>query len=285
MKAIVTYFPKQLHNPKVAQLVGDNIATKPCPWKSDLSNQCQQVLAENGGFDIRITFDFSPKQYRKYSHFRLRPKHIIYETDAVFNRNLDSFEAAPIHHEDDFGRYKIVDKVFVHQIKPKFDRVWALEQFEFYFVEKEILKTMLQRFSGFYEIPVVHHKTNEVIEAWGAFMSDSWLPSFDTNKTTEIISMDFGKQSLRSMGLQAADPEDLQGLFDICRTPSATHCGDSGYIISRNVWEFWVNMGIKSFHLEPVLSVGSQEYDDYLTLWQQVQDVISLNPGNNIRTY
>lgn len=285
MKPQATYFPKNPNHPEIKPIIGDGICTKPCPWNSATSTDYKNLFSENGGFDLRITFNFTPKQCLEYTHFRLHPKHICYETDAVYDKNLAYMESLPIHHEDEFGQYRVLDKVYAHKIKPQFDRVWAFEHFEAYFVKAEYLQEMIGKFSGLVEIPVLHHKTEEPLADWKSFNAATWLSGFEQNETTELIQLDHGKKGIRSLGLLAAEEGDLAELPDVARSPGADFKGDSGYIVSRDVWSYWQQLGIKSIIPEPVLAVGSKGYEAYMQLWEEVRESMKLNPENTLRRY
>lgn len=236
----------------MAEWVGDGLATKAMPWGSPQAKKCMELFSGLGGFDVRITFSFTPKQCSHYTHFILTPKFIYQELDSVFQRNLDHYDSLPVHHEDPYGRYKVVESVFINKIKARQDRMWALEQFESYFISPEYLKTMLHQFSGFKHVEVKDYKTEAVSDQWSSFCSDTWLPSFDMNQTCELVDTDFGKKTLRSFGLFAASVKDLDALPDLARTPCSDFKGDSGYIVSSRVWQYWTKLGMSSFIPNPV---------------------------------
>lgn len=285
MKPQATYFPKNLNHPEIKQIIGDGVCTKPCRWNSPTSSTYKNLCSKNGGFDLRITFNFTAKQCLEYTHFRLHPKHICYETDAVYHKNLAHMESLPIHHEDEFGQYRVLDKVYAHKIKPRFDRIWAFEHFDVYFIKPEYLQGMLQKFSGLVETPILHHNTGEPLLEWKSFNASTWLQSFERNETTELIQLDHGKQGIRSLGLLAAEERDLMSLPDVARSPGADFKGDSGYIVSRDVWSYWQALGINSFIPEPVLTVGSKGYESYMQLWAEIKESLGLNPENSLRRY
>ncbi|MCG8313490.1 MAG: hypothetical protein MI976_09750 [Pseudomonadales bacterium] len=283
MKLKAIYFPKNLSHPKVRDLVGENIVTKECAWGSDASENYIDVLSEAGGFDVRLNFTFTNKACDAFTHFLLEPKHILRESDSVYDKNLDYFAEQPVHHQDESGVYRLREKIYVDKVKPMFDRIWCLESADAYLAKSDIVKTMVERFSGVSLVPVLNVKNQEPVADWASFLSSSWLNTFCEDETTQRIVTDAGYQQLRGLGLFSAPSEQLDKLTDVARAPYSDNFGDSGYIVSSPVWQYWQELGVKSFEPRPILVYQSEEYKNYLALFQEVNKRISQNPENSIR--
>jgi len=47
--------------------------------------------------------------------------------------------------------------------------------------------------------------------------------------------------------------------------------------------EFWLSAGIKgSFYIQPLLVVGSGEYECYMDIWNSLASSLNVNPNNII---
>lgn len=285
MKLSVVYFPNDLGHPSVRAILGDSIASKEIPWGSALSEQCLATFSALSGCSIRLCFSFTDKQCESYSHFILRPKHLVAESDAVLAANADYMRQQPLHHRDEFGRYRLRDRLFVGTLKPQFDRIWSLEFSGGYLVADTLQADMLSRFSGLYDVPLLHYKSRQAVEGWRAFGSATWLEKLHFDDTVEMPIAEDGMRCLRPMGMLSASAADLESLPDIARLPSATVAGDSEYIVSQRVWRYWREQGIKSFRPDPLLAVASSEYHQYRELIGEVRSkLMGANPANFIRS-
>lgn len=283
MKLSVTYFPEDLHHPAVKALVGDAIATKECPWGSELSERYLTTFSGLSGCAVRLSFSFTDKQCEQYSHFILKPKHVIRETDAVSAANAAHSEQAPVIREDEFGVYRARSKVFVAAVKPQADRIWAMEYSESYLVATQWFTLMLERFSGFNAIPVLHYKTSQVVDGWHSFSSSHWLDRLVIDDSVELAPGRNGKKIMRPLGLLAASANDLKSLPDIARCPGANSSGDSLYIVNQSAWQCWRECGINSFWPYPLLNEDSQHYQRYRALIDDVRSRIAIHSANVIR--
>lgn len=284
MKLFIMYFPEDLTHPQIKALVGDGIATKECMWGSALSGEYLNVISSVSSCNVRLSFSFTDKQCERYSHFILRPKHLIAESDSVYRANAQHIEQQPIHHEDEFGRYCLRSNLYAANIKPFFDRIWSLEFSGGYIIAENLLTEMMLRFSGLHEMPLLHAKTHQPFQEWKAFGSSSWLRSLFLDDSVETPLATDGKRCLNPLGLLSAREADLEKLTDVSRLPSATAQGDSEYIVSQSVWRFWREKGIKSFRPEPLLNADSADYQQYRDLLHDVKSRLAINPHNRIRT-
>lgn len=284
MKLLITYFPDDLTHPQIKALVGDRIATKECLWGSALSDEYLKEISSVSSCKVRLSFSFTDKQCERYSHFILRPKHLITESDSVYRANAQHIEQQPLHHEDEFGRYRLRSSLYAANIKPLFDRIWSMEFSAGYIIEESLLREMMRRFSGLHEIPLVHVKSHQPFDEWKAFDSSSWLTSLSLDDSVETPLAPDGKKCLNPLGLLSAREADLEKLADVARLPSATTQGDSEYIVSQSVWQFWREKGINSFRPEPLLNTDSTDYQQYLDLVNDVKSRLAINPHNRIRS-
>lgn len=175
MKLSVTYFPEDLNHPAVKALVGDAVATKECPWGSELSERYLTTFSGLSGCAVCLSFSITDKQCEQYSHFILKPKHVTRETEAVSAANAAHSEQAPVIREDEFGVYRARSKVFVAAVKAQRDRIWAMEYSESYLVATQWFTPMLERFSGFSAIPVLHYKTSQVMDGIHSVHLIGWI--------------------------------------------------------------------------------------------------------------
>ena len=274
MKLKVTYFPHKLKSAEVEKVIGFSIATKECVWGGRKSKEYLDVFSRNGGFTIRLNFDFQSSNCIKYSHFVLLPRHCYKEPDKVYLKNLDYSENLPIHHETNFGKFKVRDVVYTGEIKSANDRILSMETCESYLIRKELINDMSKEYDGVFPIPVVNYKTGEEVEEWASFKSDSWLKEVNEDETS-IIKVDSGSgyKYIERLGLLSADHEYLNDMPDIFKLPQADSRGDSHYVVSQRLFLYWMGKGIKSFWIVPFLDTSSKEYENYLTLWHEVNRV------------
>lgn len=283
MKLSVMYFPEDLGHPAVQALIGDRIASKECLWGSAFAEECLKVFSSLSGCSVRLSFSFTDKQCESYSHFILRPKHLIAEPDGAYQANSQHIGQQPLHHEDEFGCYRLRTCLYTADIKPLFERIWSLESSGGYIASETLLTEMKRRFSGLYDMPVLHFKTQQQIQGWRALGSSTWLNALCLDESVETPLAPDGKKCLNPFGLLSAREVDLQNLTDISRLPSATTSGDSEYIVSQSVWQFWREKGVKSFRPEPLLNADSTHYTQYRELLDDVRSRLAVNPSNRIR--
>lgn len=281
MKLSVVYFPNDLGHPAVQALLGERIATKEVTWGSALSEQYLATFSALSGCRIRLCFSFSDQQCESDSHFILRPKHLLVESNEVLAANTRYIEQQPVHHSDKFGHHRLRDSVFVANLKPQFDRIWSLETSGAYIAADELVADMLEQFTGLYEVPLRHYKSGQPLQGWRSFGSATWLPQLHLDDTVTTLALADGTHCLRPLGLLSATGANLQSLPDVARLPSATALGDSDYIVSQRLWQYWKNHGIKSFRPEPLLNADSAQYQQYRALIDAVRSRLAAYPANH----
>jgi hypothetical protein len=214
----------------------------------------------------------------------LAPKHVIRESHNVAVANMDLAESLPVHHETEFGQFRVRAQLLVDKIKPTDDRIWSMEFCEGFIARQSLVDGMLARFTGIVEGQVLHYRRKEPFEGWGTFYSEHWLPRVTEDSTTFVKVLDHGSKYIDSHGLHAADPEDLSAMPDLFRLPQVyNQFGDSLHVVRKAVMDYWFDQGVtKSFFIQPLLVRGSDEHDEYLALWEEIIAALSVNPGNRI---
>ena len=269
-------------DPEIANVIKTEFCSPWLIWGTDKVGPYLRAFETGAGCAMRLHFSLTWAQARKHDYFILTPKHVIRETDNVYQANNDYADSLPDHHVTEFGNFKVRDKLFVDKIKPYDNRIWSMEYCEGFIAREPIIAETLARFSGAHEAEVLHCRTREVVPDWAAFYSETWLPRLVQDQTT------FSKRAQKNdfidtNGLYAARTEDLEGMPDIFREPQVYNSfGDSTYIVSKPVMEYWYEQGIKSFYLQPLLIKNTAPYAAYLELWRDMESALSANPNNKI---
>jgi hypothetical protein len=215
----------------------------------------------------------------------LLPKHSYKEPYKVYIKNLEYSESLPVHHETIFGQFKVREVIYTGPIKSSYDRILSMETVQSYLINRKLASDMEGRLDGLSLVPVIHYKNGELIEGWSSFKSEIWLQKLSVDQTSSInINSDNGYKYIENFGLLSSDDEYLKGLPDIFKLPEADLRGDSRYVASQRLFLYWLEKGIKSFWIVPLLNTNSKEYEDYLSLWRQVKGCISIHPKNGIRS-
>lgn len=282
MKLKVVYFPKSREIQCIKDIIGTSICSKECLWGGKKSNELLDIFSSNGGFTLRLNFEFSIKDYSKYSNFILHSKYIYRESDSVYDKNFDYVNDLQIHHETNFGAFKSRKKVYVDKVKPIFDRIWAMETSENHLVPKGLAIDMEKSFKGLSLISVYHYKTNDINSEWVSFDSGVWLEKLNFDETCELKKKYDDFDYLIASGLLSAEERYLSNLPDIFHLPQADMRGDSKFVVSKDLFVFWIERGIKSFWIKPLLNTNSEQYKEYIELWRNVKEAISINPLNEI---
>ncbi len=266
---------------EIAQVIANEFCSPWLVWGSDKVNPYLRAFGTGAGCTMRLHFSLTWAQARKLDYFILTPKHVINESASVSEANKDYADSLPDHHETEFGKFKVRDKLFVNKIRPYDNRIWSMEYCEGFIAREKLIAETLARFSGAHEAEVLHYRTREEVTGWSAFYSKDWLPALVQDETTYPKPGPY--QYIESHGLRAADADDLECMPDIFRVPQVyNHHGDSGYIVSKAVMEYWYEQGIKSFHLQPLLVSNTASYAEYLELWREMKSALSVNPNSKI---
>lgn len=270
-------------DPEIAKVIARDMCSPWLIWGTEKANRHVQAFANGAGCEMRLHFDLSWAQARQHDFFVLTAKHVIRESHTVAVANTDCADTLPVHHVTEFGAFKVRDKLFVHKIKPYDDRIWSMEFCEGFIARNELADETLKRFSGTHEAQVLHHKTQDAIPGWKAWYSAQWLPRLIQDETTHVMEV-FTWKYIDTYGLHAGDAEDLKKMPDVFRIPQVYNkFGDSSYVVSKPVMEYWYGRGIKkSFFFQPLLVTGSDAYAEYLDLWHEMKSALSVNPRNKI---
>ena len=266
---------------EVAQIITREFCSPWLIWGTNKVDRYLRAFETGAGCSMRLHFSLTWAQARTHDYFVLTPKHVIAESENVSKANQDYADSLPDHHETEFGKFKVRDKLFVDKIKRYYNRIWSMEYCEGFIAREQLIAETLARFSGAHDAEVLHYRTREVVPGWAAFYSRYWLPGLIQDETTYPKPGQY--QFVETQGLYAAHAEDLEGMPDIFRAPQVyNHHGDSDYIVSKPVMDYWYEQGIKSFYLQPLLVSNTAPYAEYLELWRDMKSALSANPNNKI---
>lgn len=288
MKIEVRFFPndrgKICDDPEIANFLAIKYASPWLVWGKEKADRYVQAFAKGAGCEMRLNFNLTWGNAKKYDYFLLTSKHVACENDKVYRANLEYNETLPTHHKTIFGSFKIRNKVFVDKIKALEDRIWSMEFCEAFIAREELVLEMLATFSGIEKAEVMHYRSQNPIDDWLSFNSKYWLPQLKEDETTYVKNLDHGTKYIEIFGLYSAKADDLKGMPDIFRMPQVYNTfGDSQYVVNKRVMEYWFSKGIKkSFFLQPLLISGSEQYEAYLDLWKEIKLALSVNPKNKI---
>lgn len=271
-------------NPEVASVIAQKFASPWLPWGKEKSESYIEAFAKGAGCKVRLHFDFSLIEAQKYDYFVLSSRHVVSETEKVANKNMDYADSLQGKNIKPYGNFKIREKVFVDKIKPSESRIWSMEFCEAYIVEDHILEGMNNNFTGISKAELLHYKTEEKIKGWSSFYSESLLPEIFQDETTFVSKLDDGSDYIETHGLWSASTQHLEDMPDVFRLPQVyNNFGDSLYVVRKSVIEYWFSKGIKkSFFLQPLLVLGTEQHDQYLELWRDIKLNLSVNPKNLI---
>jgi hypothetical protein len=288
MKAAVRFFANEARNvcadPEIAAIISKDFSSPWLPWGGKKIQQYLRAFAEGPGCWVHLHFNQSLADARRFEYLVLAPKHVIRESHQVAVANMDLAESLPVHHETEFGQFRVRTKLLVDKIKPTDDRIWSMEFCEGFIARQALVREMLTRFAGVAEADVLHYRTKEPLEGWAGFYSKHWLARVIEDSTTFVKQLDHGSRYIDSHGLHAAEPEDLSSMPDLFRLPQVyNQFGDSLHVVRKAVMDFWFDQGVtKSFFVQPLLVRGTDEYDEYLALWEEINTALAVNPRNRI---
>ncbi|MDJ0760932.1 MAG: hypothetical protein QNJ19_16175 [Woeseiaceae bacterium] len=270
-------------DPEIAEIIARDMCSPWLVWGTAKAERYVKAFETGAGCEMRTHFDLTWPQARKYDFQVLTPKHVINESHTVAAANRDYADTLPIHHETDFGSFKVRDKLFVDKIKPYSDRIWSMEYCEGFIASEVIADRMLANFTGIQEARVLHHRTHDPLPGWKAWFSDQWLSRLVADETN-YLSEGLGWKYLEPLGLYAGYADDLRSMPDVFRLPQVYNkFGDSDYAVRTPVMEYWRDQRIdRSFYLQPLLVTGTEAYDKYLAMWREMRSRLSVNPRNKI---
>lgn len=288
MKAALRFFANDARNicsdPEIAAVISKDFSSPWLPWGGKKIKQYLEAFAEGSGCWVRLHFNQSLADAKRFEYFVLAPKHVVSESHKVAVANMDLAESLPVHHETEFGQFRVRNQLLIDKLKPTDDRIWSMEFCEGFIAREPLIDGMLSRFTGIVEAKVLHYRSKEPFEGWAGFYSEHWLERVVEDSTTFVKELDHGSRYIDTHGLYAADPEDLSSMPDLFRLPQVyNQFGDSSHVVRKAVMDYWFDQGItKSFFIQPLLVRGSKEYDEYLALWEEINAALSVNSRNRI---
>lgn len=136
--------------------------------------------------------------------------------------------------------------------------------------------------TGFETRPILDLRSGALHEDFFLLYSSSIMPAAVLDVTTPMsIERDPEDSSPRELGCLTYDPEDLESVLDFNRTAEDWSSNSMPlWVVTSRVRDVFLRNKLRGWAFRPVLERGSDLHQEYLEMWKDLIERVSINPQN-----
>jgi len=248
-------------------------------WPNRHLDDFLRVAAKLGSFDLNPWMEFSRAEIEQANFLRLRPRKVVEDSAADFERMRSDTDDLPWIGNDPKHRFRLPNRLFLSKIRLKPNQVAVVGQWTAEYVVPRGVRTLFEnaRFSGIEFRPIFHPRTDAPFDEYFHLYSNHMLGFREIDiASPEILSPLPDEQGYDPMGCFCYTNPALEDALDFNRTGEP----DVGFqfpewVVRSSVRAMFQEHKLKGWAFEPVLELGSKSYEEYNELWSSLYRVLA----------
>ncbi len=248
-------------------------------WPNERLDEFLRIAARSGVIDLNPWMTFTRADLEDAKFFRLRPRKVVEDTAADYNRLRDHTNGLPWSGDDPYHRCRLPQRLWLSKIRLPPNQVAVVGQWTAEYVVPQAVRRIFEDagLSGVEFRPITHTRTGASHDGFFHLYGGRFLgPRTADIATREIYSPDPAERGREALGCFCYDANALVGALDFNRTAEA----DVGFefpewVVSPRVRQLFEARLLKGWAFEPVLSTGSRRHRDYEALWASLYRLLA----------
>lgn len=248
-------------------------------WPNPRLDEFLRAAARRGGVDLNPWMTFTRAEIENADFLRLRPRKVVEDTDADYERLREHTDGLPWIGDDQERRCRLPERLCLSKIRLRPNQVAVVGQWTAEYVVPQAVRSIFEDagLTGVEFRPICHTRTNEVLDGYFHLYCGQLLAPREVDVATrEIRSPHPSEQGREAMGCFCYDATVLDGALDFNRTGEA----DVGFqfpewVVRARVRRLFEEHRLKGWAFEPVLETGSPLYEEYCELWTSLYRLLA----------
>lgn len=285
LNAIVSASSVMLEQMKIKRDKKVGIVTVEIDTDSESFDIFAKVARNNFRINMVPNMCYTKEEIAQFKYFELKTTKVLRQQKSDVKLNSVQWEATPFIYPTRTSRIKLIDKIFISDLKVSDDTICCFEPYQEFILKNKVAKIFSDAaLTGFETRPIVNSVTGEAYEDFCSLYSNSILPPIHEDFTvydrqlskSELLE----RQNTRSicvLGTEVYEASD-QNFADFNRTSEGFVGGWSPeWIVSASVKRIYEHNKLKGWKFLPVFETGNELYATYLRKWKAVLDKVGKN--------
>lgn len=256
-------------------------------WPDERLAGFLRAAAARGTFDLNPWMTFTAADVSAADFLRPRPRKVVADTTADFERMRSEFDELPWVGSDPKRRFRLPTRLSLSKISLRPNQVGAVGQWTAEYVVPSLVRNLIEDagLSGIEFRPVYHTRTGRPYDHYFHLYSGHTLGDRILDiASPEIPSSRDDEQGYDAMGCYCYDGETLAQAQDFNRSGERNVSFEfPDWIVRAPVRQLFAEHGLKGWAFEPVLLRGSPAGETYNDLWSSFYELLAECKAHTVR--
>lgn len=251
---------------------------------SEVLDRVLEVTKDSTGLCLTSEVKFTQLELGSFDYFQIVCKKTLKESKLDYSFNLSHLNNLDLIPTGEKTKVRLMKKIALSRIDLKPNEIAGLDQWAEEYIIPQAVKLAFHKWdlTGLSAVPIMNPKTKEDYPDYHQLYTESFMPPALASPMIVVIKSPNPKeQGIRQLGCLAYDFDDFGNVADFNRTAEAYNLNDiPDWVISKGVVTCYKGSKLKGWSFRPVFNKDHVLYSEYLDIWAQLSEKISINPSN-----